>query len=106
MEVAICAILLYLIGCILKKVKFIKDNLIPVILSVLGCLGFLVYQLIIGDVDFDLIINSGIAAAAASVYIHQTSKQLIEMLPLSDATKDMLEDLVDKHLGEDKKEDQ
>lgn len=105
MEVLICAVILYLVGCILKKVPFIKDNLIPVILSALGCLGFLVYTLIIGEFNLDYIINSGIAAAAASVYIHQTSKQIIEMLPLDEKTKDVLEDLVDKHLGDDKKDE-
>ena len=105
MEVLICAVILYLIGCVLKKIKYIKDNLIPVILAVLGCLGFLVYTLIIGEFNIDYIINSGIAAAAASVYIHQTSKQLIEMLPLDEKTKDILEEIVDEYLGDDKKDE-
>lgn len=96
MEILIGAIALHLVGKLLKKMKFIKDNYIPEILAGIGIVGYLIYYLIIGNLDWSLIITNGFGAAAASVYIHQVLKQTIELLPLEDDAKDILQDMVDK----------
>ena len=97
MEILICAVALHFIGRALKAMKFIKDNLIPEILAALGIAGFFAYYAIIGDINWDTIISSGIISAGMSVYLHQTLKQLIDLLPLNESTKKLLIGAVSKN---------
>lgn len=98
MEILIVSLILNLIGRLLKKLSFIKDNFIPEILLVLG-IGLLCgYYAIMGQFDLVTAVTNGVAAAAGSVYLHQIVKQLIEYLPVDDTTKDALQDAADKTL--------
>ena len=96
MEVLIAAIILNIIGKILKKVNFIKDNYIPEILAGVGVVGVAIYDAVVGKLDWDTVITSGVGSAAASVYIHQVIKQLADLLPLKKSTKDALHTVVDE----------
>lgn len=96
MEVLIAAIILNIIGKILKKINFIKDNYIPEILAGVGVVGFAIYYAVVGKFDWDTVITSGVGSAAASVYIHQVIKQLVDLLPLKKSTKDALHTVVDE----------
>ena len=63
---------LYLIGMGIKKSKWIKDELIPVIL---GVLGTVLSCLHLGTIDFSAV-TQGILCAGASVYANQLVKQV------------------------------
>lgn len=105
MEILIGAIILHLIGLVLKRIKFIKDNFIPIILTGIGVLGFYIYYAIIHNVDFSLIVSSGVAAASASVFIHQVIKQLLDLLPLDKGTKETIMDVVEEVLPKEDNND-
>ena len=94
MEVLIAAIALNVIGKILKKIDFVKDNYIPEILAGVGIVGFAIYYAIVGNFDWNVVIMNGVGSAAASVYVHQVIKQSIDLLPLEKATKDALQTVV------------
>ena len=70
-EMLICVPVLYLIGMCAKKLKFIPDNLIPLIL---GALGIILACLQRSELSF-LSITQGILCAGASVYSNQLIKQ-------------------------------
>ena len=95
MEILIGAIILYIVGMLLKKIDFIKDNFIPLILAGLGVVGFMFYHWST-PMDWNLIVMSGLNAASMSVLGNQLIKQLIVKLPLENSTKKAISDLVDK----------
>lgn len=108
MELLLVAIGLNLIGLGLKQIKFIKDNLIPLILAGIGCAVFGVLYWIGVPIDgltgVENIFEMGILAASTSVFLHQNLKQVIDLLPVNDKTKEILEDIVDEHVPVDEKE--
>ena len=84
-ELLVLVLVLYFIGMVFKKSKYIKDELIPLILggiSITLCAIYIIslsetpnsYQEVFGMV-FNIIIQ-GVCCAAASVYTNQMYKQL------------------------------
>ena len=83
-ELVIVVAILYFIGIWLKKSKFIKDELIPVILGLISLSLCTIYILSISDkvsdyhqiagLVFDVLIQS-ISCAAIAVYANQIYKQ-------------------------------
>lgn len=101
MEVLIAAIILNLVGKILKRIPKIKDNFIPIILSVLGVIGFAVYYGFSEEFNLELVIDNGLSAAAMSVFLHQVLKQLLALLPISDKNKKIISDIIDEVVPKD-----
>lgn len=95
MEILIGAIILNIVGILLKKIDFIKDNFIPLILAGIGVVGFMFFYWST-PMNWELIVKSGLIAASSSVFIHQNIKQLINKLPLTDSTKKAISDLVEE----------
>lgn len=94
MEVLIAAVILNIVGIVCKKLKFIPDNYIPALLAVVGVVGFMIYYWS-SPMDWQLIIESGVVAAASSVYIHQNIKQILEKLSVSEPIKKFILGLIE-----------
>lgn len=78
-ELLILIPVLYLIGTALKRFEGIKNNWIPVILGVAGVGMALLYELTVMPFSISAVymaIIQGILCAGATVYAHQTIKQL------------------------------
>ena len=78
-ELLILIPILYLIGLALKKIDFIKDKFIPLILGVLGIILVFVYLISMDGWSINLIgvsIVQGVLVAAGAVYGSNIIKQL------------------------------
>lgn len=81
-------VILYILGMRLKKLEGLKDNLIPVVLTIVSFVICIVYALSVNPVPvtlqgsmgmvFNVIIQSVLCAAGA-VYFNQIGKQLIKL---------------------------
>lgn len=94
-ELLILPVLLYGLGMLLKKTK-LKDNFIPIILSLTGIICGIVYCGIVegfslGSIGIGLI--QGFLCASASTNVNQVIKQ---MKKLGDKKADLAEEIVDK----------
>ena len=103
MEVLIAALILNILGKICKKIKFIPNNYIPIILGVVGVVGFMVYYWG-SPMNWELIFKSGLGAASASVFLHQVVKQILDKLNVDKGTQEMILEVVNK-LEEDARND-
>lgn len=96
-ELLVLVVMLYLIGVAIKKTKYIKDELIPFILGILGILVSAIYILAVSPVPtgykdvlwliFDIIVQ-GVLCAAAAVFFNQAGKQY-NKLTKSDTTNEV-----------------
>lgn len=71
------AVVCFLAGAWLKRVSFVPDELIPVLLGVIGVAGVLWFS---GWAVTPENVVSGIFSAALAVYAHQSGKQLSAMV--------------------------
>lgn len=87
-ELLVLVIVLYFIGMGLKKSKYVKDELIPLILGTISTILCAIYVVSVSDVPRDYrevlgmvfnIVIQGVCCAAASVYANQMYKQLNKM---------------------------
>lgn len=79
-ELLVLVPVLYILGVGIKKTEKIEDNLIPLILGIVGILLSCLW--IIGNNGFSVVglftaITQGILVAGASVYCNQLIKQLV-----------------------------
>ena len=78
-ELLVVAVALYLLGILLKKIKTLKDNFIPLIL---GGVGILICFAYIGSIEgfvWQSLVSGvlqGLLCAAASTYVNQVIKQM------------------------------
>lgn len=97
-ELLIVAVGLYLLGFILKKIKRLKDNFIPIILGVVGILFCVVYIGIFEGFTWQAFASGsiqGLLCAAASNYVNQVIKQM-KKLGADNTVVNIAEKLVEK----------
>ena len=78
------AVVCFLVGAWLKKVSFIPDEFIPIILGVIGVVGVLWSG---GWIINPENVFGGIFSAALAVYAHQTGKQVFEAITTAKTDK-------------------
>lgn len=81
-------LILYMLGVGLKRIEGLKDNYIPVVITIVSFVICIVYALSVNPVPVSLqgsmgmvfnIIVQSVACAAGSVYFNQIGKQLIKL---------------------------
>lgn len=98
-EFLIVAVVLYFIGFGLKKIKWLKDNFIPIILGIIGMIICVIYLGVVEGFcwqSFTSGIVQGVLCAAASTYVNQIIKQIRKLNVVNDNVVDVIEDLVEK----------
>lgn len=75
------AVVCFLVGAWLKKVRFVPDGFIPLILGAIGVAGVLWFS---GWAVTPENVIAGIFSAALAVYAHQSGKQLSEVIKVKD----------------------
>ena len=99
-ELLLLAVILYLIGILLKKSK-LKDNFIPLILGCLGVVCGVVYLGLVEGWSFASVINGvvqGVLCASASVYGNQLIKQLLKLNKVDEVTAEKVADKITETL--------
>ncbi len=76
-EIMLLIPVLYLVGYALKKLSFISDRFIPVILGGVGVMLAALYFAVNGNGNAFMAVTQGILCAGASTYANQIYKQLI-----------------------------
>lgn len=93
-ELLVLVVVLYFIGMMLKSSSYVKDELIPLILGIIGIFLSALYILSVTDITggykailiaiFEIIIQ-GILCSAGSVYVNQLFKQYEKMKFLNES---------------------
>lgn len=78
------AVVCFLVGAWLKRISFIRDEFIPIILGVLGVVCVLWFS---GWAVTPENVFGGIFSAALAVYAHQTGKQVFEVITTAKTDK-------------------
>lgn len=77
-ELLIVAVVLYVLGLMIKQTKKVKDKYIPVILGAIGVLVCFVYVFAIEPISLMGVftaLTQGILVAGVAVYVNQVIKQ-------------------------------
>lgn len=93
-ELLVLVLVLYIIGMALKSSSYVKDELIPFILGIIGIALCALYIFAVTDITggyktiliaiFEIIIQ-GILCSAGSVYVNQLFKQYQKMKSLNES---------------------